>query len=268
MVENIYCDPNNYTPNKKGIVGHQTQSMAWNQLGTPERMDKLAGYVDEAKALAKTDIEKKRVELFELATWKYMKSAVHRVESFERGEQWKDHPGTVERILNRPPALLATNALAGKPFEMETQGALFITQEEGETKTDRKSCPKYTDGKLEDIFIHAGETELSIRCDLGPVPPEGRKLRKVRIIWNISDGLRCRLAAQLFIREAATGEWRAISKVLEYDPHAHGLSGYCVLTLPFPEGAVTGFDALRLVDRSHLLKRPSTRFCEIEAECE
>ncbi|MFA5203109.1 MAG: DUF4838 domain-containing protein [Lentisphaeria bacterium] len=68
LVEETYCDPRNYDPADR----HQTMPIAWGKLGTPERMAQLGEHMRQAKALAATDLQKKRVELFELSVWSYM----------------------------------------------------------------------------------------------------------------------------------------------------------------------------------------------------
>jgi len=266
LVEKTYCDPENYQKNKNGTVGHQTQRMAWSWLGTAERMAALGRHIEDAKRLAQTNLERKRVELFEMAVWRYMKDAVHHVEEVPRMERWKAHPARLERLLNQKPALLADNALADKAFEAETPGIYFVTQQGGKSRVRRESCPTFADGQLGSTFVQGGEGEVRLRCDLGAVPPRGRQLRRVRLVWSVDDSARNRLAVQLFVRDDASKEWTAISRVIERNAYVTGLRGYYVLTLPFPERAITGFDALRIVDLSHLRKRPTTRFCEIEAE--
>lgn len=68
-MEQTYCDPANW-PERPG---HMTVDVAWGHLGTPERMARYGRWVEEAKALAETDVEKQRVALFEADTWQYMK---------------------------------------------------------------------------------------------------------------------------------------------------------------------------------------------------
>lgn len=67
-VEKAYVNPANWPENP----GHMNEQIAWGRLGTKARMDKLATLVDKARRLAKTDVEKKRLALFELSTWNYM----------------------------------------------------------------------------------------------------------------------------------------------------------------------------------------------------
>ncbi len=73
-IEDTYCDPNNYPEEvRKGDkTFHQTEEMAWGYLGTAERMTEMGAYMSEAKALAKTDVEKQRVAIFENAVWSKM----------------------------------------------------------------------------------------------------------------------------------------------------------------------------------------------------
>jgi hypothetical protein len=66
-IERTYCDPANYP--KEGVSGAE---LAWGHLGTEERMAQFGALLDRAKALAATDEQKHRIELFELSTWSYM----------------------------------------------------------------------------------------------------------------------------------------------------------------------------------------------------
>jgi hypothetical protein len=71
LVEKTYADPANYPPN---YTDHQTEAIAWNSLGTEPRMAQLGRLMDQARAAAKTDIEKQRVALFDKGIWKYMQA--------------------------------------------------------------------------------------------------------------------------------------------------------------------------------------------------
>jgi hypothetical protein len=71
MIEEIYENPDNYP---KEAYGHQSFRIAWDCLGTAERMKTMQGFMDEAKKLADTDLRKKRVELWGKAIWDYMKT--------------------------------------------------------------------------------------------------------------------------------------------------------------------------------------------------
>ena len=73
-IEEIYSSPESYPESVIKPDGHfhQTEEIAWKYLGTEERMAELGQILDEAKSLAKTDIEQKRVRLFEKGVWEYM----------------------------------------------------------------------------------------------------------------------------------------------------------------------------------------------------
>ena len=67
-IEQTYCDPANWPVNP----GHMTVDVAWGRLGTPEGMARYAAWMDDARRLAETDVQKQRVALFEADTWRYM----------------------------------------------------------------------------------------------------------------------------------------------------------------------------------------------------
>ena len=75
-IEKTYCDPQSYPPNiasgRLETHHHQTEDLAWGWLGTPERMERWGGLLEQAKASARTDRERKCIELFEKGTWSYM----------------------------------------------------------------------------------------------------------------------------------------------------------------------------------------------------
>jgi hypothetical protein len=56
---------------EEGLVGTSLEK-SWAKLGTPERMKELGTYIDEAVKLAKTDLEKRRVETWKKGVWEYM----------------------------------------------------------------------------------------------------------------------------------------------------------------------------------------------------
>ena len=73
-IEEIFSNPVNYpdTVQKSIKHVHQTEELAWGSLGTEVRMAELSGLMAQAKALAKTRLEKQRVALFEQGIWNYM----------------------------------------------------------------------------------------------------------------------------------------------------------------------------------------------------
>ena len=52
---------------------HQTEELAWKHLGTEKRMLELGALIEQAKALAATELEKERVGTWERGVWEYMK---------------------------------------------------------------------------------------------------------------------------------------------------------------------------------------------------
>jgi hypothetical protein len=65
---------------EEGLVGTSPEK-SWAKLGTPERMKELGAYIDEAVKLAKTDIEKRRVETWKKGVWEYMAAGYHQFHS-------------------------------------------------------------------------------------------------------------------------------------------------------------------------------------------
>ena len=64
-METIYAEPRR---------GHQNEERAWTQLGTQTNMAELGELMDAGKAAAQTDIEKRRIALFDKGIWQYMLS--------------------------------------------------------------------------------------------------------------------------------------------------------------------------------------------------
>lgn len=69
-IERAYCDPANYPEGKRYVP--VDAMVSWKYLGTEARMAEFAKLMQQTKDLAKTDLEKQRVALFELDTWNYM----------------------------------------------------------------------------------------------------------------------------------------------------------------------------------------------------
>ncbi len=58
---------------KEGVVG-RSRELSWRRLGTPDRMKELQGCIVEAVELARTDVEKQRVDTWKTGVWDYMKA--------------------------------------------------------------------------------------------------------------------------------------------------------------------------------------------------
>ncbi|MGC9329502.1 MAG: DUF4838 domain-containing protein, partial [Candidatus Hinthialibacter sp.] len=71
-LENIACDPKNYLPPLYKRNGFDWKKAAWTHLGTAKRMDQLGVLMNQAQNLAQTKPEKKRVDLWREALWKWM----------------------------------------------------------------------------------------------------------------------------------------------------------------------------------------------------
>ena len=67
-IEAVYCDPK-VLPDKPRVGGKE---IAWGYRGTAKRMAAFGRLLAEAHRLAVTQREKRNVELFDLAVWKYM----------------------------------------------------------------------------------------------------------------------------------------------------------------------------------------------------
>ncbi|HUT22812.1 MAG TPA: DUF4838 domain-containing protein, partial [Sumerlaeia bacterium] len=79
-IEEIYSDPKNYPEDVRTQDNqfHQNEEMAWEWLGTKERMRELGALMDQAVAAARTDVEKRRVETWKKGVWDYMKTGAER----------------------------------------------------------------------------------------------------------------------------------------------------------------------------------------------
>lgn len=73
-IEETYSDPANYpgAVRTQDAQFHQTEEIAWVYLGTKQRMAELGGYMERAKALASTDLERQRVATWDRGVWQYM----------------------------------------------------------------------------------------------------------------------------------------------------------------------------------------------------
>jgi len=71
-LERIASDPENYPPPYRRNNGIDWKGVPWSFQGTAERMGQLGKWMDEAQALAQTELEKQRVGLWRDAIWKWM----------------------------------------------------------------------------------------------------------------------------------------------------------------------------------------------------
>ena len=82
-IEQVYCDPANYSFDPVNYFGYQTKEIAWGKLGTKERVAEFGKLMEAAKSAARTEMEKKRVEIFEKSVWERMKAGRREYESQE-----------------------------------------------------------------------------------------------------------------------------------------------------------------------------------------
>ena len=71
-LEEIACDRANYPPPYHRRDGIDWKKVAWEKLGTAERMEELGALIAEAEKLAVTDPEKQRLALWRKALWDWM----------------------------------------------------------------------------------------------------------------------------------------------------------------------------------------------------
>lgn len=76
VVEQRYCDPESYPITQKGtrFSGHQNVTIAWEHLGNAQTMKTLEDLMQKARTAAKDDLSRRRVELWDIAVWQYMKA--------------------------------------------------------------------------------------------------------------------------------------------------------------------------------------------------
>lgn len=72
-LEEIVCDPTNYPSPYHRRDGINWKAVAWERLGTAERMEKLGALIAQAEGLAGTETEKQRVALWRGAIWEWMR---------------------------------------------------------------------------------------------------------------------------------------------------------------------------------------------------
>ncbi|NLO75214.1 MAG: DUF4838 domain-containing protein [candidate division WS1 bacterium] len=73
-IESLFSDPKNYPLSIQLDQQNyrQSEQFAWGCVGTAERMAELQKLMEQAKAQAQTEMEKRRVRIFEREIWDYM----------------------------------------------------------------------------------------------------------------------------------------------------------------------------------------------------
>lgn len=72
-LEEIACDSANYPPPYHRRDGVDWKAVAWERLGTGQRMEELGALMSRAEELAGTEAEKQRVTLWRNALWEWMR---------------------------------------------------------------------------------------------------------------------------------------------------------------------------------------------------
>ena len=84
-IETAYSEPKSYPEEFRNTARffHQNEEIAWKILGTEERMARLGGLMEQAHRTAQTDVEVRRVKLFDTGIWQYMQEGRRRYEALE-----------------------------------------------------------------------------------------------------------------------------------------------------------------------------------------
>lgn len=114
-IEDIYCNPKYYPPEIQKSPGHQHQNekLAWDWLGTPQRVAELSKLMDQARAAAQTPVEKERVRLWEVGIWQPLAEGRQKADQHKQG-----------RLAPPPQVMLPKAAEAGgDPARVDWQQA-------------------------------------------------------------------------------------------------------------------------------------------------
>ena len=124
-IEEIYSTSANYPP---GFNSHQTREVAWGHLGTAEHMAELGTLMDRVRHAAVTELEKKRVALWEQGVWDYMVAG---------RQQYLRQEGIALRKLSVP---CAAEPAGGDPGKVDWSHAAALDgwADSGGAPTDRK----------------------------------------------------------------------------------------------------------------------------------
>lgn len=145
--------------------------------------------------------------------------------------------------------LAIDDALQGRPYVLETPrvNAWFRGKHNSPDGTSALSDARTPRSPTEDLYIE-GAPVIVYRWDLGAVPPEGRRLEKVRLWWSAADSARNAVKVRFAVRDAASGLWREITETLATPKIPGRGNTFRVLEVDFSARAITGFDALRMID--------------------
>ena len=172
-VEKTVGDPDNYPPEVRfrSEMMDQTPEIAWGWLGNRDRMARWGELVQQAKARARGEVQKKRVAVFEQAVWNRMlKDRDRFMETgyaafVKRLEQIPD----MEALRKRPPPELTVPSVApgaaGDPEKADWQRAAELT---GWPEVTGYPTERKVTGRV----LHDGEFLYVELCELGVGPVE------------------------------------------------------------------------------------------------
>ena len=117
-IEDTFSNPASY-PDELRLSPrhhHQTEEIAWGVLGRPERMAEFGQLMAQARAAARTDLDKARVELFDKGVWQYMVEGRKQYLQRRQGRLSKPPKAAVPRV----------GAAAGDPKRVDWSKAAVL----------------------------------------------------------------------------------------------------------------------------------------------
>jgi hypothetical protein len=137
-IEETYSNPDNYPEAVRRQTEwefEQTEEMAWGYLGTAERMAGFGKLMEQAKASAASDVDKRRVELFEKGVWEHMLKGRRRyLEKYDPAavEKRKQQEACRGKLKAAPLPSLSIPAMpdgdGGDPLKIDWANALTLNQ--------------------------------------------------------------------------------------------------------------------------------------------
>ena len=136
-IEELFTNPDNYPIEVRRSLSHhhQTATLAWESLGTSDRMRSLAKLMAQAKDAAGSGVERERVALFEQGQWSYLVAGRAKYEA--TAEQRRrplpkvtvpgiaDAGGAAARVDWEKAAVLADwSSLGGVPTQRRVEGRI------------------------------------------------------------------------------------------------------------------------------------------------
>jgi len=104
-IEETWSNPESYAREIRELPGktqHQNEEMAWQWLGTEEKMKEFGKLMAAAEVAAKTDPEKQRVECFRKGIWDYMLEGKRRFAVHAEARRLPPPKIAVPRCTNSP----------------------------------------------------------------------------------------------------------------------------------------------------------------------